>query len=339
MKVLFVWPIAEFSVWDVARGYRLAFAKQFGEENIRDYYISKHTDYHRRAAPANVCNNPAALAKLASETIVTEALYHDIDVVFIVSGLNVHPICAWALRKVGIHAAIMLTESPYEDENQADWCSAYPEMTVFTNERTSADKYGWNYVPHSFDPAIHKPVEADFNDSCDVLMVGTGWKERQEFLEAVDWTGIDLRLYGIWPAMTPESKIYDYVWPVCIPNIEMPRFYAGAKICLNFHRHYPGAYSLNPRAFEVAACGGFLLSDYREEAEDIFGISLPTFTTPEELGKLVREFLADDDRRINCAKMAQEVGSSCTFDNRAVEVIRVIESAIQRKSSVSLVGS
>lgn len=331
MKILFVWPICTFSVWDVARGYRHAFAKQVGEENIRDYYLNERTDYHRRALPPHARDN-VNMARYASENVLNEALYFGADVVFIVSGLNFHPVALWSLRRVGVHAAAIMTESPYQDIDQADWVSVYPEMTVFTNEIASAEQYGWNYLPHAYDPQVHKHVESLPNDECDVLMVGTGWLERMRILEAVDWTGIDLRLYGIWPAMTKQSPLFKHLWPVCVDNRLMPQLYCGAKICLNIHRSGLGARSLNPRTYEVAACGSFQICDPRPELKEVFDLSIPSFSTSEELEKVIRYYLDNDGARNEAVVSSWVRVESHTFDKRAEQVLAILGHDIgQRK--------
>lgn len=332
MRILFVWPVCTFSIWDVARGYRAAFARIVGEENVRDYHLNRRTEYHRRALAPDLGPIPdvTILAKQASESVLAEAMYFNADVVFIVSGLNFHPIGTWLLNKAGIHAAAILTESPYDDTNQADWVSVYPTMSVFTNEVTSAQKYGWNYLPHSYDPEVHYRREPEMQDECDVLMIGTGWDERQKLLEAVDWSGIDIRIYGVWPNLTDKSPIYNMVWPVCIDNLKVPALYSAAKICLNFHRFADGAQSLNPRAFEIAACGTFQLSDYRMELREVFDFSVPTFSGPEELGELVRYYLAHDVDRRHLAAKSKEAVSDCTFDSRAADAMTIMQRDIDR---------
>ncbi len=338
MKVLFVWPICTFSVWDVARGYRAAFARALGEENVRDYKLNHRTEYHRRALAPTMGQVPdvTILAKQASEGVLAEALYFNADVVFIVSGLNFHPIGSWLLHRVGIHASVVLTESPYDDVNQADFVSAHPTMTVFTNERSSARNRGWNYLPHAYDPDVHKPSEPDMNSECDVLMVGTGWEERQALLEAVDWTGIDVRLYGVWPTVTDKSPIHKFIWPVCVDNTQVPAMYSGAKIGINLHRSADGAESLNPRLYEGAACGMFQLSDWRPELDEVFDGSIPTFTSAERLEAQIRYYLTHDPERRALAAAAREAASACTFDQRAAGVLAAIQRDLDRNAAARM---
>lgn len=325
-----MWPVSEMSVWDVARGYRSALARAIGEDNIKDYWLNIRTQYHAKTLGKGA-EDHIRLSQYASEGLLNEALYFGADVVFMVSILNVHPVVLWALRKVGIHVAALLTESPYDDENQANTVEVYPEMSVFTHEIVSAEKYGWHYLPHAYDPEVHKPYEPEFADECDVLLVGTGWTDRQQLLELVDWSGIDLRLYGIWPMMTPDSPLFDKMWPVCVDNTKLPQLYSAAKICLNIHRAHPDAKSLNPRSYEIAACGAFQLSDQRIEVSRIFRNSVPVFRNGDDLGRLVRMYLSNDPLRRELAAESARAVAPHTFDARLQTVLPVLDKAILKR--------
>jgi spore maturation protein CgeB len=327
----------------VARGYQAALARLVGDENIRDYQLNVRTEHHRKALHPNpISLNITSLSQLASETVLNEAMYFNADVVFVVSGLNFHPIGLWLLKRAGIHAAAIMTESPYDDVNQSDWANTYPGMTVFTNEIVSAERYGWNYIPHAYDPAIHHPVEIeDYYNQCDVMMVATGWSERQSLLEGVNWEGIDFRLYGVWPMVESSSPIHQFIWPVCIDNLKVAPYYCGSRICINLHRQGMDARSLNPRAFEIAACGAFQISDVRAEGIEVFGRSVPTFTTSAEMEHLIRYYLdpANEQERSALAAEAHRRVQAHTFDSRAPGMLSSIRAGIDRLQMRQLSGS
>lgn len=333
LNILFVHPSAQMSISDVARGYRAAFERM--GHNIRDYRLYARLGYHNRAVPPEMpgpeYDRHASVARAASETILNEALYHQSDLVFIVSGLNLHPIALWLLGKVGIPAAVIFTESPYNDEDQARWANLKPfgsplNMHVATNDRYSADHYGWQFLAPSFDPIIHRPLPLDPSYACDVLMIGSGWPERQALLEAINWDGINLKLYGIWPGLidNPNSPIHKFYSPLIVNNVTIAQMYSSAKINLNFHRASPTALSWNPRAVEIAACCAFQLSDSRADLLELFGTSIPTFETSEQLEKLIRHYLGDDSHRIILQVKAHERVQGETFDNRAAALLSAL---------------
>lgn len=331
MRILFVHPVTSMSIGDVARGYRHALERQ--GHDIADYAFAKRFTYHNKMVPDNASDRLQHVSRMASETIVVEALYHRADIVVMVSGLNMSPVALWLLGQVGIPAAVIFTESPYDDESQAQWMdlshlNSKVDLTIFTNDRYSAMKYGWTLLPPAFDPAIHRPVEPVEEYKCDVLMVGTGWPERQVFLESVDWSDIDLRLYGVWPGLkdNPNSPLFRFYHPTIIDNVNIAAMYCSTKVCINFNRQSDRALTPGPRVFEVAACGTFQLSDPRSDMEAIFGNSIHTFRTPGELQQALRYYLNNPSERARLAGQALEFVQGETFDQRAASMVAAFHS-------------
>ncbi|HEU02422.1 MAG TPA: glycosyltransferase family 1 protein, partial [Aurantimonas coralicida] len=164
-------------------------------------------------------------------------------------------------------------------------------------------------------------------------------------LEGVDWTGIKLRLLGFWQAagfLGKDSPLLPFVVDKAISNLDVPRYYASAKICLNSHRAGDGAESVNPRVVEAAACGAFQLSDARAEMREMFqwGGSwppmapvIPTFDDSESLETLIREYLAADERRRCHAAQARKCVQGETFDVRVATLMEAFE---RRRESVAV---
>ena len=321
MKILFVWSAAEWSIYDVARGYRNALAAQ-GHE-IRDFRLYNRIKYHGTAL-GEKSKNIELLARVATEGIATDVLYFNPDLVVIASGLSFHPNGLWLLRKLGVSTVTIFTESPYDDDKQHDFAKTYPEAVYFTSERTSARKYGWYYLSHAYDPAVHYPRDSSVEPACDVLVLGTGWGDRQKFLERVDWNGIDLRILGPWPGMTDDSPLARYHTSGCIDNDLVPDFYASAKIVINHHREHATAESMNPRTLELAACEAFQLSNYRREVEEVFRGAVPMYNTPNELDIMIRRYLADDGARACLAAESRAQARLLTFEVQARELVTKI---------------
>ena len=194
------------------------------------------------------------------------------------------------------------------------------------------------------------------------MFVGTGFPSRQKFLEETDWTDIDLNLWGNWwqveegngqarhketgrfvkkgyaqrypDKVIARSPIADYVRRRLVENQTTAKLYRGSKIGISMHRterfYRTGgvidpneAYSLGPRAFELAACGLFQLSDPRPELVDVFEDSVPTFETPDDLGRLVRHYLKHDGEREALAKQNLEAVQGHTFEARARQMLSI----------------
>jgi spore maturation protein CgeB len=172
---------------------------------------------------------------------------------------------------------------------------------------------------------VHRPVAPDPDEDCDVLFVGTGWPERQALFEAVDWTGIRLQLRGLFPGVSDASPLALFYTQGCIANAELPAAYAACRIALNPYRQDGGAESMNPRAYELAACGTFQLSDARAESMELFGDSVPTYRDAADLERLIRYYLAHPDQAADCARRARQAVEGQTFDRRVADVMQAVE--------------
>lgn len=330
MRIVFVWPVVRMSIWDVAVGHRKALGRILGEENIKDYHLDKRTALFNKMFEEVLGRDEAMAGKMATEAVLPEALYHNADAVLIFSGLNFHPAGLWLLERCRIPTAVYFTESPYEDDEQFEWGSTSSSLQAMTNDLYSAEKFGWNYLPHAYNPEVHFPGGVNpVLPQHDVVFIGSGWPERQQFIEKVDWTGINLGLYGMWPGIKGDHPLTKFYTHGNVRNEDTAQLYRNSKICLNFHRGSPTARSMGPRCVEIAACGAFQLSDPREELLHVFGESVPTFETPEDLSEAIRYFLSNDIGRHKLAKESLARVASHTFDARTPLVLDTLQRAMQ----------
>lgn len=366
MKLLIVDPGASNSTSDVYEGLAGALIAQGHDVttfplNIR---ISRATSWlmHswrrvRKQHPEIPKPTWADALYTASKDLVIQALRQrlqgQLDGVLIISGMYFHPDILVMLRACGVRTAMLLTESPYDQEHEAK--AARWVDVAWTNERSSvaflreqSGNPNIGYLPHAFDPARHTPEPSwldEFAPAHDVVFVGTCFKERLEVLDAVDWTGIDLGLYGSWEALPARHRLRKYVRGRVVDNAQAAALYRRAKIGLNLYRTTKGfgwdgpriaaADSLNPRALELAACGVFQISDWRPEVEEVFAGSVPTFRTSDELGPLLRNWLNRPGERRFCASAARRRAGAHTFAARAEQVVADMERVWQRSQAVA----
>jgi spore maturation protein CgeB len=292
----------------------------------------------------------------AGQEVVARALRFEVDRVLVVCGAYFHPDCAELLRRAGVPTAVVFTESPYDDPEQAKLAPRFD--VCFTNERTSVDRLreanpNTHYLPAAYDPAQHGPplngavpmarssvvergaVTAAVAGSSpavpahDVVFVGSGFDSRRALLAAVDWTGVDFGLYGAWDDLPAGHPLLPHVRSGVVDNARAGALYRQARIALNLYRASGGvpAESLNPRAYELAADGVFTLSHPRAEVAEKFAGRVPTFRTAEELGALVRHFVrADRDRAHVGARLADAVTED-TYTHRAARLVAHLNGA------------
>lgn len=244
--------------------------------------------------------------------VLPRALAQRVDWVLVVSSIFVPKQFLEVMRLAGLRVALLLTESPYNDAEEA--AQAQHADLVWTNERRSvAPLQGVQprtyYLPHAYRASVHKPLADDDGvPAHDVVFVGTGFPERVTFLEAIDWSGLDVGLYGNWQTLQRKSPLKKFVRGGVVDNQATAALYRRARVGLNLYRaskDWQGkarlaggeAESLNPRAYELAACGAFHLSDPRAEVVEKFGTLVPTFNSPEACSDLIRQWIGNDVER------------------------------------------
>lgn len=270
----------------------------------------------------------------AAQDLLARALRVEADWVLVVSGMYMHPDWMILMERAGIKVSVLLTESPYDDRAQVSFVRHC--KIAWTNERSSVPflrQFNPNigYLPHAYDPEVHnptpKPDQVVGFGGHDVIFVGTGFIERQRILEAVDWTGIDLGLYGTYPLLGSRSRLRKYVKGGYVDNAVVAEMYRRSKIGLNLYRtsmgfgrnadHIGHAESMNPRQLELAACGVFTISSFRQEIKDVFGAKGVTFSSADDLEPMIRHYLDHSEERDRIARVLPTLVQDYTFDDMA----------------------
>jgi len=269
---------------------------------------------------------PADVQHHAAEGVLAHALRHEPDWVLVVCAAYFHPDIAVLARRAGLRLAVVFTESPYDDAQQATVAPLYE--VCFTQERASvpvlrAANPRTHYLPAAYDPAQHGPHLNGSAPAHDVVFVGTAFGERAALLAGVDWTGIDLGLYGLWGGLAAHHPLAPYVHDGLVDNARAGALYRKAKIGLNLYRDPRGrpAESLNPRAYELAADGVLTVSQPRAEVGERFGPGVPVFRTSAALGRVVRHYLEHDDERDYLGAHLPELVTEDTYTHRAAQLV------------------
>lgn len=338
MKVLVIYPGHAMSTIDVAEGWANGLeaagldVRRFHYHNVLAFYSEAFRRW-KELTPSFEYKDGDILF-MASRAAIADIVQFPPDVVIVVTGLAVHIVLYEALKKLTVPLVLILTECPYLDESQGDLCQAVKPDAIFVNDRASLGNFdGAIYLPHSFDPARHCPAYVRDKYRSDVCFIGTMYPERREIIETMNWEGIDLRLVGTKLGMVGQQLAMDKEgW---ITNAEAANYYRGAKICLSLNRTVKGAkdnhlehireceaWSLSPRHYEIAACGGFQIAqDGRPELWEVFGDTVPTFRTARGLEELVRYYLSNDEERWRLARLQHDKVHGCSFEERARNIV------------------
>ncbi len=104
---------------------------------------------------------------------------------------------------------------------------------------------------------------------------------------------------------------------------DLPRFYPMSKINFNCtSRQMIGA--VNQRVFDVPACGGFVLTDHREQMENLFdiGSEAAVYRQLDEIPALIDKYLTDNKQRKAIAAAARKrILSEHTYEIRMMKLL------------------
>ena len=359
MKIVAVPPVPFYATYDVYRGQVKAL-KTLGAEVIEVPYgkiWNRYSDFGEwMVVTSRALYGTLNINKMAAMHVIAGVLEQLPDLVYIVAPMHffLPTIDALAnLRKLGVKVAVCFTESPYDDDS---WQLGFAEHIdfAFVMDRISLPRFHERnsqsfYLGHAYDPEIHYP--GDDERDIEAIMVTTLFPSRKAFLEAVEWDGLDLQIYGVAPvgrnsSLRPFVKVNK-----AMANEIVAQLYRRSQLGIQLHRQdritgrelveamargdtgILGAvadpslkgHSLGPRSYELAGCGVCQVSDAeRPELTEVFDGSVPTFQTPEDLSAILRQLRDDPVRRQKYASEQQIAVRPYTFERRMRTVLEAV---------------
>jgi spore maturation protein CgeB len=332
-------PGPHFSVADVCRGWVKGFAQNGCDVlslNLNDRLTFYSAALMERNGTVERALGELDAIRFASKGIEVGCYEFWPDVVVIVSAFYVSTFTFELLRLRGHKVVALFTESPYEDDQQIK--AADLADVVVLNDPTNIDRFRERnsrtvYIPHAYDPDIHRRRPHEPGLASDFCFVGTGYPSRVDFFEQVDWDGIDVALAGNWHMIPDESPLRDFIAhhpDDCLENADAARLYSNTKMSANLYRreaNEPGldqGWAMGPREVELAAIGTPFLRDRRGESDEVLAM-LPTFDGPGDFGDKLRYYLAHDDEREEMGLKAQAAVADRTFENNAAQLLRLLD--------------
>lgn len=338
MRILTVQPGFDFSVADVHRGWCRAFEQlgcQVIDFNLNDrltFYAAAHLEQNGRMRHAMNAEQAARLAIKGLQAVAYEAWP---DLIFVTSGFFVPPAMYQLFNQRGHKVVLNQLESPYEDNRQMTMAALVDVALI--NDPTNLESFKavnpkTYYMPAAYDPDIHAPGPPVDDLASDFCFVGTGFPSRIEFLEQIDWDGIDVALAGNWQATGEDSPLRKFVahdLDHCCDNTDTVNLYRSTKVSANLYRQETeesgsaDGWAMGPRELELAATGTFFLRSPRGESDEVLCM-LPTFDGPGDFEEKLRYWLADEDGRVEVAAAARAAISQRTFINNARALLRLL---------------
>ncbi|MBU0509628.1 glycosyltransferase [bacterium] len=285
------------------------------------------------------------LTTYLAETVAARAIDWKADLVWAVAQSPLTPTALEELRRDRIHSALWFVE---DYTVFGYWRQLAPHLdAVFTiqkgefhNQLRAAGTSLVDYLPCAANPAVHRPLDLRTEErlryGAEVAFVGAGYHNRQNLFTRLRLPGF--KVWGNdWP---PESHAACHVQEDGrrVSAEETALIYNATTINLNLHSspHHPeinphGDY-VNPRTFEIAACGAFQLTDIRQNLAELFGESdLAVFKRPDDIPRLVGYYLHHETERAGMAAQARDrVLKEHTYEHRMTAAIALLEKNLPR---------
>ncbi|WP_372008373.1 glycosyltransferase [Paenibacillus chitinolyticus] len=305
------------------------------------------------AIDAGIQQGLAALTRelivCAPEHMLQTAAASRPDMMLVLNGLHVFPedhlAQADGVRGLGIRTAIWFADDPYFMDLTPAIVPHYDY--IFTHERNAVAYYrslGCERVYHLPLAAaghIYYPQPAEPSYLSDVCFIGNAFPNRIDFIDALApaLTGRKVVLIGaLWDRLKHYKQFRRGIHLGWKPMDEAAKYYNGARIVLNLHRApldpvysknkigLPAG-SINPRSYEIAACGSFQLTDLRGDLAELYtpGAEIETFTSPQDCAGKLLYYLRNEERRREIAvRGLMRTRASHSFEARLSQLLQIV---------------
>ncbi|MFF2589973.1 glycosyltransferase [Peribacillus butanolivorans] len=289
---------------------------------------------------------PEVYTAKADQNVVSLAAKFRPDLVLVLLGDTLPIDQVNAIREMGIKTAVWFTDDPYYTDVTTNIAPHY--HYVFTQELSCVSYYQLlgcpqvHYLPLAVNTKVFHYQREMKDKSIDVCFMGAGWDNRISLFDEIApflAKKNTLIVGSRWDRMRNYHLLSDKIrFGFQFPS-ESARFINQSKIVINNHRLYDDttlfnrnsnklpALSINPRTFEISACGTFQLSDIRQELKRYYeiGKEIETYTSPSELTEKIDYFLNHDEERNTIAQRGYiQTLKSHTYAKRLATLLKLI---------------
>ncbi|GJL49449.1 glycosyltransferase family protein [Candidatus Nitrospira salsa] len=192
-----------------------------------------------------------------------------------------------------------------------------------------------SYLPLAANPDVHKPVvcspaeQKEFG--ADVSFLGAGYPNRRQLLEGLLNQGWSFKLWGNeWDNPGPLSAALQRNG-ARIDSETSVKIFNQTKVNINVHSYTgsgfdPDGDGINPRTFELAACGAFQVIDRRSLLSQHFDETmLAVIQNPEDLVPTVHRYVHDSAARLAMAEASRRhILAHHTYVHRMKELLGTV---------------
>jgi spore maturation protein CgeB len=280
------------------------------------------------------------LSSYISEIIMARCESFKPDVVLALAQAPVTTDCINQLRQKGVTTCYWFVEDFRFMEYWKKIAGNYDffftiQRDAFFRELKNAGMGNYHYLPMAACPDVHKPVQLSDEEKkhygSPVSFVGAGYYNRRHFFQGL--LDFDLKIWGTdWDKHSPLAKCVQRSGER-IDTEEIVKIFNGTDININLHSSTyhkgvnPFGDFVNPRTFEILACGGFQLVDRRTGLEGLFEADeeIVQFDDLSDLRDKIAFYLSHPEERERITEKGRErVLREHSYEKRMQEMIEVI---------------
>lgn len=293
-----------------------------------------------KASPDHLAGIHNQYVHLMSQSVLARAIEMKPQLVFFMAQAPATPELLGELRRLGIISAMWFVEDGSRfayGEKMAHFYDVFFHIQrgEYEEKLRAAGARNVHYLPMAADPEVHKPLTLTADEKAKygsaVSHLGAGYPNRRQAFQAL--LGYDFKLWGSdWEGADGLMEVVQEDGRR-IGTEEMVKVYNATKININLHSSMDlqpldtRRDFINPRTFEVAACGAFQLVDERDTLAEMFipGVEIETFGSLEELIEKIDHFLEHPNHAAAIARAGRErVHAEHTYRHRMIEAIEFI---------------
>jgi spore maturation protein CgeB len=271
------------------------------------------------------------------------------DLVLVLNGMHVfpddHSEQIDQIRNMGIKTAIWFADDPYFTDLTKQIAPHYDY--VFTHELNCLPFYQkigctqTHYLPLAVPLSLFRPMAVESSFRSDICFIGNAFPNRIAFFNQIVpyLSKKKIVLIGsLWDQLAQYPILANQIRLGWVPVEESIHYYNGAKVVINLHRspfedgysknsrNIP-AYSVNPRTYEISACGVLQLTDIREDLGTLYspGYDIETYTGADELIHKMDYYLHHEEEREQIAlRGLRRTLQEHTYIKRLKQLLKVV---------------
>ncbi|MCL2102596.1 MAG: glycosyltransferase [Syntrophorhabdaceae bacterium] len=259
------------------------------------------------------------------------------DIVLALAQALLLPASLNILRERGIATAFWFVEDFRHMEYWRDYAGKYDYFFAiqkggFLDMLREAGASHPAFLPLAASPDVHRTLELDAEDlaefGSEVSFVGAGYHNRRRLFRGL--VDLDFRIWGNGWDGCPELLPFLQRDGVRVDTEDIVKVFNASRININLHSSTyhegvnPDGDFVNPRTFEIAACGAFQLVDPRSGLSDFFqiGEEIACFDSLADLRAKIAWYLENPEERKAIARRGMlRVQSEHTYERRMEEMI------------------